>query len=140
MDAIHELVFAANKMFQDLQQRKPEFEAYISNKTIPLELRWNLWEEAPECLKNTSGDIDSLRFESFRLFGVNPDDAIGYEGEIYHAERYRTVYVEYILDALYEHEASAPDCVLAGSVDSSAIVAFKEEVLSKNIYSAVYDW
>jgi hypothetical protein len=122
MTTFKERVEALNKQIADI---KEEFVAYIKDKNIPLEVRWEVFMKVPANLRGTSPWFE--RFEGL------PEEFIGYDGPVY-AERHQTVDMEFILDILGEIE----DC----DVDPAGIdiVAFKEDVLSKNLYSFTYDW
>jgi hypothetical protein len=105
---------------KQIEAIKSEFAAYIADKSIPLDERWEVFMNAPDNLQGSSPWIQ--RFKGL------PKDFVGYDGPVY-AERYQTVDVEYILDVISEIDPSKID-----------VVAFKEDVLSKNLYSFKYDW
>lgn len=48
---------------QRLQAVKGDFELFIADKSIPLSERWQVWEDAPETLKNTGGWCSDGRLE-----------------------------------------------------------------------------
>lgn len=100
---------------------REEFKFYITCDIVPLEDRWNVFLKAPPNLRLTKGYVQHFK-------GV-PEDFVMYEGYV-HVEKYETVDVEYILEMLEENEG----------LEGVDIKAFKEDVLSKNIYSYQYDW
>lgn len=101
---------------------REEFKFYITCDIVPLEDRWNVFLKAPPNLRVTKGYVQHFK-------GV-PEDFIMYDGPL-HAERYETIDVELILEALEQN---------LEEVKGIDIEAFKEDVLSKNIYSYQYDW
>jgi hypothetical protein len=110
---------------KQIEAIKGEFATYIADKSIPLDERWEVFMNAPANLRETSPWIQ--RFKGL------PEDFIGYDGPVY-AERHQTVDMEFILDILGEIEEYDVD------PDDIDIIAFKEDVLSKNLYSFTYDW
>lgn len=155
--AITEL-FSAEKTLMD---NKSLFEQYIVDPSIPLEQRWRFWTLAPSAIKGNNGWISAGRLEAFRILECEPRDAIGYDGTYMNAERYETITMEGLLDRIKEgffdwDENRDFDKIPEGfnwddfdfeanswpefPVLSEFIVAFKEEVLRKNIQSFKYDW
>lgn len=151
------VVQAANAM---LEQMKPEFKAMITDKSIPLDERWDMWQAAPNSIKDTSGWISAGRLECFRLLGYEPRDAIAYEGGLVWAERYETFVMPDLLDSIIESYCEGDaiveeleelgitidwdqdyDDIIAKSPRLSAfVVAYKEEVLAANLHSFCFDW
>ena len=135
---------------------KGDFEAFITDKSIPLNERWQVWEDAPESLKNTGGWVSDGRLDAFELIGVNKRDAIGYEGTLIHAERYETVTLagDYTMECLIEtildrYDITPPDDFdwgdwdAYGQLDSEIgefFTAYREELLAKNLHSFKFDW
>lgn len=93
---------------------KEAFEAYITDKSIPLDLRWSLWLDAPSELKNRDSCIPD--FQSL-------EEEFLYDGMF---NRYETVETVRILEMFTES---------AGDLE-----AFKEEILEQNLESFEYDW
>lgn len=126
----------ANKM----AYTKPMFERTIQDKTIPLEVRWDLFLKAPTEMKGYMSyyaDFDSL-----------PEDTIGYDMP-YNVERYQTVYtkelVEWYEDELYnsgkyDAKYATNSKVTLDQEDQAKLNALKEEILSLNLWSYTYDW
>lgn len=137
MDSLHELAKAIQEHIARFQELRPKFEAYIKNKEIPLELRWDLWENAPREMKRENGWASSMRFEAFRLLGIKPEDAIMCEGTIVRADRHQTVKYDWILESTEEY---CEDRGISEELRDKVIAALQEEMLESNFYSAVYDW
>lgn len=140
-----------------LQAVKGDFEAFLVDKAIPLNERWQVWEDAPESLKNTGGWVSDGRLDAFKLLMKDPRDAIGYDGTLMHAERYETVtlagdytmecLVEYLLDrfeiTIEDDEFDWGDLDAIGGLHPEIgefLTAYREELLAKNLYSFTYDW
>ena len=112
-------------LIKQIEEIKYEFSKYIADTSIPLEERWEVFMKAPEVLHNK--DIWKTRFK-----GV-PSDFVGNDGPLY-AERHMEVDIQQYMEVLenpddYNYDPSDVD-----------IVAFKEDVLSRNIYSYTFDW
>lgn len=111
---------------------KSELEQLITNQSIPLDIRWDVWVKASPALKNSEWGSHSI--------SALPEDFIAYDGEI-HTERYETVSTMGIIEKLQEGgycpetEEPVPYEVSHG-IDINAV---KEEILSKNLGSFVYD-
>jgi hypothetical protein len=110
---------------KQIEQIREEFAQYIADKSINLDTRWQVFMEAPANLRGSSSWI--VRFKGI------PDDFVGYDGPVY-AERHQTVNVGWILETIEEIEEYDVD---PNSID---VIAFKEDVLSSNLYSFEYDW
>lgn len=112
-----------------IQAIKTEFEQYISDTSIPLDERWEVFTYAPSELRGHSPWVE-------RFDGI-PKDFVGHDGYVW-AERYQTIYVTEILER-YDDIIHYPDDfdLKAGDFD---IIAFKEGVLKRNIGSFDYDW
>lgn len=150
-------VQAANVL---LEQMKPEFKAMITDKTIPLDERWDMWLAAPNSVKVTHEWISAGRLECFRLLGYEPRDAIAYEGGLVWAERHQTFVMPELLDSIIESYCEGDaiveeleelgltidwdqdyDDIIAKSPRLSAfVVAYKEEALAANLHAFEYDW
>lgn len=91
--------------------------------TIPLDVRWNVFMNAPHYLKSHSCWIE-------RFNGL-PEDFIGYDEPV-HAERHRRVDMDYIMDVISD--------VVDEDEYAIDVVAFKEDVLSRNLGSFEYAW
>lgn len=151
-------LFAAEKTLQDNQSL---FDQYITDKSIPLETRWRFWQLAPESIKGTNGWCSEGHLDCWRILECEPRDAVGYDGKYISVERYETLTMAGMLDSVkdcffdwdggrdfdklpedkdwddFDFEADSwPEF----PVLSEFIVAFKEEVLAKNIHSFKYDW
>lgn len=98
---------------------KESFEAYIKDKSLPLELRWKMWLDAPTDLK----DKDPYVVQ----WGSLPKDSVGYDGNIWDAQKYETIYSVNLVSAAEQYEEIDVD-------------ALKEEILEYNLESYDYDW
>lgn len=151
-DAINAL-FLAEKTLKD---NKSLFEQYITDPSISLDKRWDFWTLAPDSLKKTNGWISDGRFEAFKILGWEQRTCIGYDGPLY-AERYETLTTEGILESVMESfPENYEDWPEGFDFDNFSwdedelfklipqlgefVLAFKEEVLQKNIHSFKYDW
>lgn len=139
----------------EIKALKPEFEAYISDKSLPLTERWHTWIDAPDSLKRTSGWISDGRLEAFKLIGYGDrhNDAIQYEGGLIWAERYQTINMVYIIDSLIEslldrYEIEPPEDHDWNDMDAyetlcpelhEFFIAYREEPLEKNLLSFKFD-
>ena len=113
----------------DTLSLKQELEQYITDKSVSLEDRWDLWISAPSTLKIVEPWI--VHFKSL------PEHFIMYDGEL-HAERYQTIYTYEIIDKLEEGDWNSVEQVsIPYDIDIDAV---KEEILSHNLGSFVYDW
>lgn len=125
---------------------KPLFERTLQDKTIPLEVRWDLFIKAPYELH------DHMSY--YAKFNSLPEDTIGYSME-YHVERYQTVlttdlvdwYEESLFDTdKYTCRFKNPstqewiDGIRLEQEDQAKLNALKEEILSLNLWSYTYDW
>lgn len=151
-------LFLAEKTLKD---NVSLFEQYITDQSIPLNKRWEFWTLAPKAIKGNGGWCSDGRLEAFNILDCKPRDAIGYDGKYVRLERYETCSMEGMLDMITESffdydEDRDFDKIPEGfnwddfdfgaeswpefPVLSEFIVAFKEEVLRKNIQSFKYDW
>ena len=148
-------LFMAEKTLKD---NTSLFKRYIADQSIPLNKRWDFWLLAPSSLKDNNGYISSGRLEAFRILGVDPRDAICNDGPFIYAERYQTFDMANLLERVieawtesgnevdddYDWGEFAPDDEVLLARDfpllSEFIVAYKEEVLRKNLESFKYDW
>jgi len=108
---------------------KDRFLAFISDKSVPLDERWEAFKEAPsEFLYQQSW---MYHFKSEALL---PEKEIEwYEGgdESFYVERHQTVYmIDFLDDWVLDKESFTPEI----------IAAFKEEVLENAMESFEYDW
>lgn len=104
---------------------KGQLLAFIADKSIPLDERFAVWEEAPVTMKEHKTFTES--------FAGLPDDYVMYDGYV-HADRHQTVTISDILEAA---EGSYGE---ASQLSPENLILFKEDVLAKNINSFVYDW
>jgi hypothetical protein len=155
-EVIMQLVADMKAIEVAIQKLKPEFEVFIADKTVPLATRWQTWLDAPDSLKNTDGWISDGRLEAFKLIGYGDhyNDAIAYEDGLVWAERYQTIDMVDIIGNLLESlldkfDVTLPDDFDWGNLDGYAsicpemyefFVAYREELLAKNLKSFKFDW
>ncbi len=96
---------------------KEAFEAYITDKSIPLDLRWSLWLDAPSELKDQSDWIED--FESASRDDLNMD----------WRERRELIITARLVQEMVEDEKP-----------EEMIEALMEEILEKNLESFRFDW
>lgn len=151
-------LFLAEKTLKD---NTSLFERYITDQSIPLSKRWDFWLLAPCCVKGNSGWCSDGRLEAFRILDIEPRDAICYDGKYVNVERYETVHMESALESIketfFDYDGGRDFDKIPEGFDwdsfnfeldsweefpvlSEFIIAFKEEVLAKNIESFKYDW
>lgn len=137
---------AVEQMTATVKAVKHDFEAFIMDQSIPLEERWDVWEDAPVELKNHQSWI--VRFKNLH------DDAIGYDGLIRHAERHETVHIDDLMCSIEECQAEYAEGEPDGTCEWSLrwykgkqkvfedfnMDALKEEILAMNLTSFEYDW
>lgn len=155
-EVIIQLVSDIKELENKMITLKPEFEVFIADKTVPLEQRWQVWLDAPDSLKNTGGWISDGRLKAFELigYGGRRGEAIAYEDGLIWAERYQTIdmvdSIEYILESLLgKFEVELPEDFVWDNLDGYVelcpelhefLVAYREELLEKNLLSFKFDW
>lgn len=110
---------------------KLHFEKAITDESIPLEVRWELFVNAPSYLKNTKFYMCSERDEYFG------EDYVMYDGP-YHVERHSFVVAAEVIESAEENKAYESD---EGHVwNRFDIDEAKEKILAANLHGAKYDW
>ena len=110
---------------------KLHFEKAITDENVPLEVRWDMFVNAPSYLKNTEYNMCS---EWDEFFGK---DYVMYDGE-YHVERHSFVVAADVIECAEENKAYESD---EGHVwNRFDIDEAKEKILAANLYGAKYDW
>lgn len=137
-EVIVQLVADIKALEETMLKLKPEFEAYITDLSVDLETRWQVWLDAPISLKNTDGWISAGRLNAL------PEDYVSYDGPHY-AERYQDVNMSYVVDTFSEwfeeYEANSLEFLEDREItQEEAIDALCEEILAKNLHSYSYDW
>ncbi len=100
-----------------------DFEAYITDRSVPLETRWTFWTNAPKELKKAEPWIQHF-YSNGRKLNWFDDGVLGY---CY--SKLQTVYMQEVVEMAIEDEDEEVD-----------LDDFKEQVLAKNLYSFVLDW
>ena len=155
-EVIVQLVTDIKALEEKMKTLKPEFEVFIKDQSVPLEQRWNTWLDAPDSLKNTGGWIRDGRLKAFELigYGGRHEEAISYEGGLVWAERYQTIdmvrIIENLLESLLDQfEVDLPEDFDWDDLEAYAtlcpeihefFIAYREELLEKNLKSFKYDW
>lgn len=110
---------------------KLHFEKAITDENVPLEVRWDMFVNAPSYLKNTEYNMCS---EWDEFFGK---DYVMYDGE-YHVEPHSFVVAANVIECAEENKAYESD---EGHVwNRFDIDEAKEKILAANLYGAKYDW
>lgn len=120
---------------QEILAIKKDFEVFIKDTTIPLEERWSTWKAAPNDMKRS--DSWTTHFKAL------PCDWIMYDGN-YHADRYQTVYMIDVVDAIEDNLAHPNEWnkEYRATLEEFgfSLDALKEEILEFNLGSFCYDW
>lgn len=110
---------------------KLHFEKAITDQSVPLEVRWDMFVSAPSYLKNSRNYMCS---EWDKYFG---EDYVMYDGP-YHVERYSFVVAAEVIESAEENKAYESD---EGHVwNRFDIDEAKEKILAANLHGAKYDW
>lgn len=116
--------------YEDVQAKvKKLFEQFISDKSVALDDRWEIFVNAPDSLKN---------HHQWVISWISPEieDGMQYEGGIMYWEKYETVKVERAIEAMCEYMSEDNFHEITKEMISSEM----EMLLSKNIGSYCYDW
>lgn len=115
----------------DIDSIKEDFANTIKDTSIPLAVRWDLFVEAPDYLKNHESWI--MRFDEFD-FDVADQDY----------ERHRQIQMNDVIEGMEENEywEANPEAeeLPENYVFSEKISKFKEHILSENLGSFIFDW
>ncbi len=125
------LIIEIQNVTYAIDQVKWKLETEITNKSIPLTERWELWCNAPSFLKNTEKWIEHFEFAGndidwsgqceYRCSTITLQDVVeSYEGNL-----------DYAIEEGTESEL--------GYVQED-IDKLKEDILSKNLVSFQWDW
>lgn len=125
------------KIKSKLEEIKPNFEKYISNKDISLEERWAVFSAAPSELKKHYNYI--CRFDCLDKDFILPDGPI-------HMERGEKKDTLEMIEQIKEHLQDIQDDMFIGpswaekALKDVNLDILKEEIMFKNIGSFEYDW
>src|SRR5512139_1306993 len=110
---------------------KDRFLAFIKDKDVPLDERWETFKEAPnEFLVH---DLSVVTFEAEKL--LPRKEIVWYDGDFY-IERYQVVHMT---DFIEDMCADKIDMEEPGWTQE-LVDAFKEEILQTGLGSFEYDW
>lgn len=127
--------YLASRQF-DFSTLKEKFEAYIKDRAVPLDERWNAFKIADSNLKNDESwivDFDSL-----------PEDFIMYDGPV-HADRHQIIETIDIVHRVEELQGLKKDDYGFGNRNHTEAMKvdlnhLKEEILEMNLECFQYDW
>lgn len=115
-----------------IKQTKADFKQSMVDDTIPLDERWSFFIESPAWLKDTSDFIE--HFDCFKPYeGEHQRNLV--EDDLYENVNRGS---DISTDELEEHLRVLIE--IHDDVTQETLVAFKEEVLSKNIGYVCFDW
>lgn len=112
-----------HKCLYQVADTKRSFEKFISDKTVSLNLRWELFAGAPSYLKNTESYMNSV-------FDIGDFEEVVMYGGPVHAERYQAVDTVQTVEHIQENEE-----LVGYPIDE-----VKERILAINLGSFNYDW
>lgn len=133
---MNKMIKLVNDFLEGLESLKVSIKEYCQDTEIPLDDRWAVFEKI--------GHIVGEHYTWVARFKSLPNEFIMYDGDYYCAERYQTIYVTNLLDNIEDGKSCKE-----GDYKSDKIIpryavidvnAFKEEVLSRFIWSFNYDW
>jgi hypothetical protein len=122
---------------QHKDQIKADFEEFITSSAHPLEIRWQMFKDAPADLSNhlesIYGGLDEILVPGLGSRDINWPD------EIINAERHQRINligeVEEIFSKPKAYRVKYPTAYEEGFLDK-----IKEQILKDNIKSFIYDW
>lgn len=115
------MIKLVNDFLEGLENLKVSIKEYCQNTETPLDDRWVVFEKI--------GPIVGEHHTWVARFKSLPNEFIMYDGDYYCTERYMTITVQNIVSDIEYNKY--PDINLN---------AFKEEVLSRFLWSFQYDW
>ena len=110
---------------------KLHFEKAITDENVPLEVRWDMFVNAPSYLKNTEYSMCSAWDEYFGK------EYVMYDGQ-YHVERHSFVVAADVIESAEDNKAD--DEYEGRTWEYFDINEAKEKILAANLYGAKYDW
>jgi len=132
------LVQAIDSLKLSVDVLKQEFESVITDQSLPLEERWELFEKAPDYLKKTSGWV--YHFECLKDKPEDHDSRAEediYENENRGAHLCAVDIVETIIGNHKDYEVGEEYRSL---VTPEQIPLMQEEIMSQNMGYICYDW
>lgn len=123
---MHEFSLATKALMDQMKSELiPKYKKYlvdfISDESLPLEERWNIWRKAPDCLKeHQSWVIDEF---------IDPQTGKELNFmDMFYRERYQTVKLDYLVD------------IVQGGSRDYLVPIIQTYALKNNLGSFVYDW
>lgn len=113
---------------------KATLEKLYNDKSIPLEVRWDIFQKAPEYLKNSEWAVHS------GLEDILGEHSVGYDGSILDCERHQTIYTYDLIMYFEERKLEELDSEELTPEHIETLNKLKEHILSTNLGSFVYDW
>lgn len=112
---------------------KADYLAYIKDRTIPLEERWNIYLQMPDFMKESDGWVEYIPI--FEEHGLNWYDD-------FYLDRYVTINLVDIVERLEEALTEEYPLCFEEKVRQipNIVEEVKEWVLEKNILSFINDW
>jgi hypothetical protein len=135
MSLLEKLEGSFKYLIEQIAIAKENLVLVLADKDLPLEERWELFVNSPDMLKNHRSDI--VHFKCIDKGGY-----FDWQQGTFNYERYETVN---LVDVIHRLEHSG-DYFLKKKpgkeflADPKFIEEFKEEILSMNLASFVYDW
>lgn len=121
-----------NRLKEEISFIKEKFEAHITDQSIPLDKRWEMFCAAPEELKN---DLSYLDLEATKVFEAK--GLLEYDEPPFFPEKYRRYDTACMLSDLEKYYMGAR--TIEG-ITAEDIIEIKEHVLKYNLGSFIYDW
>lgn len=122
------------KYIADGQEIKKAFAAYIKDKSIPLEKRWETFGVAPVEFKNQNSYIIHFKSEQ----NLPNREIVWYDD--FNVEKYETVVMFNLINNQIEDLASPYRDRNKEHFTLDFFTLMKEEVLEKNLHSFKFDW
>ena len=129
-----ELKETINDITAQISSVKLKWKVTMTNRSTPLDERWQTFVDGPDWLKDTSDWI--RHFDSFGSHTIKTEYSSSnlIEDALYeHASRSEHLCVDTMVERLL-------DMMEAGNATLQDVIDFKEEMLSKNFGHICYDW
>lgn len=111
-----------------ISKLKPDFEAFIKDKSISLEERWQTFASAPDYLRNKEPWVEHLEIGGREICWYND----------FYVERYQDVNMVDIIECMFENVGEDSYKTVDYTVED--IKVLQEEILDRNLGSFNNDW